>query len=448
MADTWEWGPWAQQGEDYVKSERDKKNKIAIQNNEAGNQLKNLLAGQQQKENFKMADEERAAQNAVPALRTMLGGAGSEAGQALGFSPASTEQDYRGLAKGAPGIATTIINKQMENLGNKNKPVNVPKGGALVSPTGTELYKNEAPEQQGGLSFPTPQAAEAYWSQWAKTDPEGTKKYSPEVMADPVHGGYKLNLHRGEPLTPQDPNKVVADMEMKGDTSSDVYKRAKAAQSNYNNAMAIQAGNRQFQITQNTPATFDNSIALSKALQATNAFGQLASFTEPERRAFVLGPGVAGVQGLTNPTAIANYLSGLPGGANIVNALGGSQAAINRFNQFHALLGSIREMAFVTGGKQLTKTEEDVVLAKLPTGKEKNYSEFQAKFNYAEKLLRAVTQGMILSNQIPKGDPEYDKKMGEVWRQAFQAGDISLTDKEDYRKHMKPGDRIRKKADD
>lgn len=445
MADTWEWGPWAQQGQDYVKSEREKEAKIAEQNNSSSNALKNMLAGKQADQDYKIADENRQAENAVPALRTMLSGPNSAEGGALGFTPQSTDQDYRGLAKAAPGIATTILNKRLENATTTNKPVSVAKGAALVSPTGTELYKNTEGDKEGGVSFPSPEAAQAYWESWKQRDPRGTQPYRPNIQADPVRGGYKLNLQSAETLQESPAVWLSNSMDMARPVQERIEAKMKYDQ--WQKDQAVLAGTKAFAANQATPASVDWQNQFSKAQQASNAFEQLQSFTEPERRAFVLGPGVAGVKGLTNKEAWFNTMSGLPGGMSVVNALGGKQATIDRFNTFHTLLGSIRELAFVTGGKQLTKTEEDVVLAKIPTGQEKSYSEFQAKFQYATKLLKAINDGMILANQVPKGDPNYNLLMGAVWRQAFAQNNIDLRDPErNVRSQMSSGDRLLDKA--
>ncbi len=439
MADTWEWGPWAQQGEDYVKSERDKQAKIEEQNNTSANALKNLLAGKAQEQQYKIADEDRQAANAVPALRGMLSPSSPE-GQALGVTPQWGDAEYRGLAKGAPGIATTILGKRLEA---------VPKPQVVTTPQGAKS-SYMVPGQNGAAPTVTPIQDNANDAGYATYDEalneinrqmalnkDSSTPLRPQVHQDPRTGRWLIQQQSAEPMSLQDPFRQEYDRNIKAGMDPAV------ATNKYEARLASAAGARQFAISQNTPATVDWANQFSKAQQASNAFEQLMSFTEPERRAFVLGPAIGGVKGVANKEAWLNTLSGLPGGAALVNTLGGKQATLDRFNQFHTLLGSIRELAFVTGGKQLTKTEEDVVLAKIPTGQEKSYSEFQAKFNYAQKLLKAVNDGMILANQVPKGDPNYNLLMGAVWRQAFAQNKIDLQDPErNVRSNMSSGDRL------
>lgn len=450
MADTWEWGPWAQQGEDYVKQQRETQSKSDLQKQQADSALKNLLAGKAQEQAYKIADEERQASNAVPALRQMLGG--TPAGQQLGFTPESPDEAYRGLAKGVPGVAQTILGKQLETV-PKPQVVTTPKGAvsSYFDPrtlTTTPIQDNQ-PNMPG--LFPDIPSGEAYWKKISTENPDLAKNYRPAWQTDPTTGMYRLNLQTAEPLTAQDPIKDYYDLKKKGVTGPEL-EAAAARKESYINDQARMQGLKAQQTSQMTPPTVDWQNQFQKAQQAANAFSQLQSFTEPERRAFVLGPqitvpGVGNVKGLANKEAWFNYMSGLPGGVNIVNALGGKQATIDRFNQFHTLLGSIRELAFVTGGKQLTKTEEDVVLAKIPTGQERSYSEFQAKMNYATKLLKAVNDGMILANQVPKGDPNYNLLMGAVWRQAFAENGIDTRDPErNVRSEMSSGSRLRDKA--
>lgn len=440
MADTWEWGPWAQQGEDYVKSERQKQTQLDVQNQTSANALKNLLAGKAQEQQYKIADEERQAANAVPTLRGMLSPATPE-GQALGVTPQWGDAEYRGLAKGAPGIATTILNKRLEA---------VPKPQVVTTPQGAKS-SYMVPGQNGGAptvtpiqdnandaGFATPQEANADIQRFmASLPPEQRSLYRPQTHQDPRTGRYLNQYQTGEPISLQDPYRLEyqrnIDSGMPIADATDLYMKRQATA----------AGAKQFSVNQATPPTVDWQNQFSKAQQAANAFEQLQSFTEPERRAFVLGPTIGGVKGVANKEAWLNFMSGLPGGTALVNTLGGKQATIDRFNQFHTLLGSIRELAFVTGGKQLTKTEEDVVLAKIPTGQEKSYSEFQAKFQYATKLLKAINDGMILANQVPKGDPNYNLLMGAVWRQAFAQNGIDTQDAErNVRSNMSSGDRL------
>lgn len=441
MADTWEWGPWAQQGEDYVKQQRDTQAKSDLQKQTSQSALQNMLAGKSADQGYKIADENRQAENAVPALRTMLGG-GSPEGQALGFGPQSTDQDYRGLAKGAPGIATTILGKRLENVSaNQPKFVTVPRGaqGGVFNPRTQSFTPQVDNASQTGYGSET--EANAAVQNFIKTLPaEQAQTYRPQIHQDATTGRWLVQYQTGEPISLQDPYRLEYSRNVAGGMdpakATDVYMKRQAEAS----------GARQFAISQATPPTVDWQNQFSKAQQAANAFEQLQSFTEPERRAFVLGPTVGVVKGVLNKEAWFNTMSGLPGGASIVNTLGGKQATIDRFNQFHTLLGSIRELAFVTGGKQLTKTEEDVVLAKIPTGQEKSYSEFQAKFQYATKLLKAVNDGMILANQVPKGDPNYNMLMGAVWRQAFAQNKIDLQDPErNVRSNMDANERLRQK---
>ncbi len=448
MADTWEWGPWAQQGEDYVKSERDKKSKLDVENQTSNNALRNLLVGKATDQTYKIADETRQQEEAVPALRTLISG-NKDIGKALGFGQepqmavpeagyagqsdvrTPTDNELRGLAKGAPGIATTILGKRLESI-DKNHPSfhTVPRGatGGSFDPK-TNTFTPQVEGKEPGLYESIPEA-QAAWSQMSTTNSELAKTYRPTIATDPATGKYRLNLMSNEPLSLQDPYRQEFERNIRANMDPS------KATDIYMNRQATAAGARQFQITQNTPMTPDQASAYSKTLQASNAFGQLQSFTEPERRAFI------GLYG-KNVNEIASAMSGLPGGMAIINALGGNQATIDRYNTFKALLGSIREMAFVTGGKQLTQTEERVVLAKLPTGQEKSYSEFQAKFQYAQKLLKAVSDGMVLANQIPKGDPNYDAQMAQVWRQAFAQNQISTTDPEaNVRSQMPSGVRL------
>ena len=446
---TWEWGPWAQQGEDWQTQQRkleqqtqEQQARSALENQTAGNQLRNLLAGKAQEQQYKIEDETRQAANAVPALKTMLGG-GTPEGQALGFGPQSTDQDYTGLAKGVPGIATTILNKRLE-AAPKPQVVTTPQGAVSSymqpgkpgeAPTITPIQNNE-----NMAGFGTYDEALAEVNRQMTLNKGSNTPLRPQIHQDSRTGRYMIQQQSAEPMSLQDP------FRREYQANIDSGMPLPQATQRYQDRLAAAAGAKQFSISQNTPATESFNLAYSKAKQASNAFDQLHQFTEPEMRAFVLGPGVYGVKGAFNKNAWLNTISGLPGGQAMIQAAGGSQAMLDRFNQFHTLLGSIREMAFVTGGKQLTKTEEDVVLAKLPTGQEKSFSEFQAKMNYAQKLLKAVTDGMIMGNQVPKGDPNYDALMGNVWRSAFMQAGISTQKPENNLRDMQsPNDRLKSK---
>lgn len=444
MAENWEWGPWASQGEDLAKQQRE----LEKQRDQAGLQLRNLLEGKKFDEQAKIATEERQANQSIPALRALMKG-NPEVGQAFGFGPKEgaipqgqfgpgpkvvtepSDEELRGYAKAVPGMASAILQKRLEAT---KGPIALPSKSRLVSPSGEVLVPADQ-EPAGGLSFPSPEAAEAYWQQWKNTDPRGTAKYRPNIQADPTHGGYKLNLQTGEALT-EGPNYWLSkSMDMTAPVPERI--EAKMKYDKWLEDQTTLAGKKTEaqQAAMPLPTEVrDNLRKIDATIDAVDTIQM--NYTSQDRRLFtgLLKDRVA-------RGALALYEA--TGWTPAVSGYGYTEDQLKKLADFRKLNGQIEQYKFAVGGKQLTEGEQRVVDAFIPTGREVTSAEYEAKLVGLKKIMRAQAAAELVLAQTPRQYITIDTVRDAMRNALAKEGiDLKVKAKDQVQHNMSPRERL------
>lgn len=401
MAQTWEWGPWAQQGEDFQTQQR----KLDLEKQQADaaalrqrmadaaamartqasqeGALKNMLAGKAADQSYKIADEDRMAGNAVPFLRSVIQG-NPAIGKAYGFGqeeqlpvpeagyagqgPVRTpsDQELRGIAKAAPTLANTLATQAIPK---PPEPFTLGENQQRFSPTGEPIATGPQRPRM------TEQQADQIIAENIQRNPSLQGRIT-KKMDD--RGGWTVQTSTTEPLT-ESPNLWLSQAL---DPSTPIPQRIQAQMKydQWKKDQAEIAGTKKAATEANTPLNEDARKRIEMSGLAIAAGYRLMQFNLKD------------IENMTGAGKIG-YEAALHAQELSLPTPGYTPEDVARYNDFKKFNGMIEQFKFAVGGKQLTEGEQRVVEAYIPTGRERTTSEYQAK-------LRGIVAAMEASQEV------------------------------------------------
>lgn len=406
------------------------------------NRLGEMLYGEQLKEKQAQAEAERTA----PFLQTMLG-SNPTAQKAFGFTetkttpgeleapeagypgtPPVTEtvgrrptlQEATGLSRAVPGMASELLKQAADR-----KPMVVASGSGIWDPN-TNSWLAAPNEKEGGY----------------KTWEEADAKRKGIIAANPTmegrvyvtqndKGAYVIKESATEPLSAQDPFKLG----FKALTDRGVP--VMEALGWYKQQLADAAGQKQFSIAINTPATPAQQDADQKKLETRMAFTNLQQMqaTAPQTvESFLTWKG--------SGAELYNKLNRLPGANAVLQGLG-QEEFVSRYNDWKANLGRIQGKVFDEGGKQLTPFEASVVYMSTPKETD-SPSQYNAKMKWMNSYVGAQQEMSYWYRNNPK--LAQDKTaVDNAWKAAQTRAGINTTDQYNWSQSMTPDQRAQNK---
>jgi len=343
----------------------------------------------------------------------------------MGYKPGYEPSDEE--LRGAHGIIKPAASEILKSkLPSKPQPYTLAPGQIRFSAQNEPVAQGES---MGDVYKSIPEA-NAAWSRMVAADPEMASRYRPEIKPDPQRGGYTLHPMSNEPLSQGLPFWI---QEYNNPGTPPARKLQLAAMiKQYADVQYPIAERKAAGTTAGTPLSSETQTTLRPLQAADAALAALEGFTDAEKRSFI---------GLYNRNVkdIASVAQEIPIVGSYVKAVG-PKFAVDRYNEFKALSGQVEKMEFSYGGKQLTATEQKVVVRGIVTGKEDSYAEYQGKAKFTRGLLQAERDVALYLATTPK-EQVTPASTDKIYRDAIKRNQIDLG--QGYMKFLSPDDRLK-----
>jgi len=425
---------------------------------EAAQAHQNRLAEMLYADRLKEQGAQREAERGAPALQALMGGNPAVA-RAFGYEPGQpavapeltrpvnpledeeaaayiprtpgspgverrmpTTEEAAGLVRSMPGMAQTILNKQLEGVPKAN-PMVVQPGAGVWNPV-KGAWDVEPTRKPGAYATLEEALAVADRMEAARPELKGRMQIDQDAA-----GNYQLKLGTTAPLTPQDPVKEDIDDRVK----RGVLSKAQAAKEWRDYQVSLAGAKTAAQVAEQ-PLDVDTRTRLKESSAGIEAVDVLRSrFTADQRRDYT-----GMLRSKLAQAALATY------DATGIVPPGWTREQLEGLADFKKWNGVVEKIKFSFGGKQLTEGEQRVVEAFIPTGRETTTAEYEAKLAGVQAVLRAQARTEVRLAQLGKAYVSLEQIQDIAREELLREGVDTKSRAGNLRNQMSPRDRLRR----